>query len=44
MGSTAGPLIEAVLEASADLDERIREAANNSSTEILIKVREIVCS
>ena len=44
MGSAAGQLIEAVLEPSADLDERIREAANDTSTEILTKVRELVCS
>lgn len=44
MGSAAGQLIEAVLQLSPDLDERIREAANNTSTEILTKVRELVCS
>ena len=44
MGSPAGDLIEAVLTPSADRDEAIREVVNADASDILAKIRELVCA
>lgn len=42
MGSPAGDLIEAVLRASPDSDQRIRDAVQSDAAETLAKIRELV--
>lgn len=44
MGSPAGDLIEAVLAPSPERDDLIRETVNGDSSDVLAKVREIVCA
>jgi len=44
MGSPAGDLIEAVLTPSPDRDEMIRETVNSDASDVVAKVRELVCA
>lgn len=43
LGSPVADLIDAVLEPSDEHDEELREAATASSTEIVDRIRELVC-
>lgn len=44
MGSSAGDLIEAVYNEVADTDQKIRDAVQGDATDVLEKVRELVCA
>ncbi len=44
MGTPAGDLIEGVLKIDPNTDTKIREAAESDATDVLEKVRELVCA
>lgn len=44
MGTPAGDLIESVLKIGSDSDATIREAAESDATDVLERVRELVCA